>query len=267
MNQTLSELSVESMAAMEDFYGLTIEEMLAMDEAKTREIVEGMEVDAIKTRTAIVQTLLDLEKAPRRSATVEPALDWTPAILARFKVPFIPRGWVRHQMKGARGAEDVQTLAAFLDHCTKPVLPLHFRPIMTGAMIQNGGTEEDLALLDRLLFTPWLSPQRRDLLKAEIPGQSPAGAAAPSPGAAAGVHGVGRFVAEACEVVPGATCRPADLFRSYGAWAEKAGVPALGKQAFYRELESFAPSVRRGRPKGPNGKQSTTIRLVGIRPR
>ncbi len=253
---------------LEDFLGLSIEEILALDEAKSREIIEGMEVDPIKTRTAIVQTLLDLERAPRRSATTEPSLDWTPAVLARFKVvPFIPRGWVRHQMKAGLGAEDVKTLAGFLDHCAEPLLPIHFRPIMTGAMIQNGGTVEDLALLDKLVFIPWITPQRRDLLKTEIHGQSPAGAAAPSPGPTADVHGVGRFVAEACVLGPGATCRPADLFRHYRTWAEGAGLPVLGKGGFYRKMKACVPSVRRGRPKGPDGKQSSTNMFVGIRPR
>ena len=267
-----ADLTPEHVLFIEEVYGLSVAEISSMSDSQSREILAGIGVDPLAYRVEILQAFIAMGKARGRSAIVEPALDWTPATLARFKVvPFITPGWVRHQgkiEKRDQGQAGVESLSRFLDNCSKPLLPSTLKPAMVGAMIRNGCTPEDLDLAERLFFTPWLTPERLNRLKAEI-FRSPSAPAEVSVcfEAPADVHGIGRFLQEACELAPGATCRPADLFQHYKGWATRAGLQPVGKHTFYRGLEAVAPAVKRGRPRGKDGKQGTVMQLIGVRPR
>ena len=75
-----------------------------------------------------------------------------------------------------------------------------------------------------------------------------------------------RFWSDACEVSPAARCLPVDLFAHYVKWARRREIPRLGKHAFYHALRLYGPPVKKGRPKGADGKQETRQHLIGIAP-
>ena len=255
-----SELTAEKVADLEDFTGLSIEQILAMGSIKSQEVFEGIRIDPLDYHHRLIKRVMEIEGE---------RLGWAPAVLADFwPPPHVCPGWVRFfcertlKRGRAEAAVDLDRLSRFLDGRAEPLLPNKLRPSIAAAMLQNGGTAADIEKMDRLLFVPWVSRGALHQLKAEIDRHRPgAGESAEA------TSDFERFLTDACLRAPGAAIRPKDLFRHYQAWTASAGVEAMGKQAFYKILSSCAPEVRRGRPKGPDGKQSTTIMLIGIRAR
>jgi hypothetical protein len=162
---------------------------------------------------------------------------------------------------------EARYLARRLDDCGRPILPDAIRAVILGSLACKDVAPATVAFVDQLLFSPWLTPERRGRLKAEM-FRSPSAPAEVSAcfEAPADVHGIGRFLEEACELALGATCRPADLFQHYRGWAGRAGLQPVGKQGFYRGLEAILPSLRRRRPRGKDGKQSKVVLFIGVHP-
>lgn len=72
------------------------------------------------------------------------------------------------------------------------------------------------------------------------------------------------FANEACLMDPTATVRPPDLYRTYQAWAKDGGMRPLGKNKFYELVRLHFPSVKRFRPRLPDGSQSSVELFQGI---
>lgn len=190
------------------------------------------------------------------------------------------RGWTPEQVEGLRERPAFQSFAdKILDHArrdpghfedqvemlldvlemhTQPDYPIEWRRPWVDQLIRNGGTADHVARFERAFFMPWLTTAQLLRFKQELV-EIVRGSSAPGGGGP-----LGRFLADACDVSPGATCRPADLFDHYKTWAASAGADPLGKRQFYRQLQGAAPSVRRGRPRDSDGRQSPVELFVGI---
>ena len=75
---------------------------------------------------------------------------------------------------------------------------------------------------------------------------------------------VSAFVRERCTTAPGDTVIVDDLWEEWKTWCEDSERRSGNKQKFGRDLQSVLPSIRRTRPRGPDGKQVGTYEGVGL---